>query len=115
MAAWVTTTVPPPSSSMDPDVENALLAIDFGTGGQVPDEEVCSSDESEERQPISRQGLATQWFRAMRRASAYHAAYRAAVAALAARAREYDALKDRYARLQDQHDALRARTMMEAW
>lgn len=109
--------VSPPSCGLDPDVEDALLAIDFGTGGQVPDEEVCSlsSDESEERQPISRQGLATQWFRAMRRASAYHAAYRAAVAALAARAREYDALKDRYARLQDQYDALRARTMMEAW
>ena len=105
-----------PTAEFDSAVDFALLSIDFGSAGMVaasePEVEPAGDTVPDDRSPASRHALVRGWLRAMRRASAFHAAYRECVTVLAEVTRALDTLKRNHARLQDQYDALRARTMM---
>lgn len=100
--------------AVDPDVEAALLEIDFGVGGMLVPVTVDSDSEPEPREPISRAGLARLLAETIRECSATRLAYRVATALLAERTRELAALHARHERLIEEYRAHRSRHMQAA-
>ena len=100
---------------LDSWIEDAILSIDFGIKGMFRQDLSVASDPTPHSGVASREVLIREWVRAMRCASAFHAAYREAVTKVVDQTRALDSVRRQRDRLRDQYDALRARTIAGAW
>lgn len=100
---------------LDPDVEQALLEIDFGSGGLPRPRRALTTDTLTPRGPVvGTADIARLLVRAIRRISALRAAYFASVALLAERTSELQAQRRRYEALLGEFRKFRESVMRKA-